>query len=76
MMVNIGVPRGAKETIKKYKPTIVFENMDFYGTYLYENILKYYEISEEISKFNIIDYCMSSLSYKECIKGYNTYLIP
>lgn len=41
------------ETIKKYRPVILYENIEFYGTYLYDNICRTYPNYIEESKFDI-----------------------
>lgn len=70
---------GAKETIKKYKPTIIYENIDLYGDYLYKKITESYDIPEEIVNFDIVDFCINELGYKNKINGVgniNTLLYP
>jgi FkbM family methyltransferase len=68
------------ETIKKYRPVILYENTDFYGTYLYDNICKSYPNYKEESVFDIKKYCMEQLSYSSFIDNFNggidTLLIP
>lgn len=70
----------AKETIKRCRPIILYENIDLYGTYLYDNICKNYTDYKEESKFNIKDYCMNELNYSKFIDRYDggidTLLIP
>jgi len=41
------------ETITKYRPVILYENTDFYGTYLYDNVCNAYPDYKEESKFDI-----------------------
>jgi len=68
------------ETIKKYRPVILYENIEFYGTYLYDNICKSYPNYKEESKFDIKKYCMEQLNYSKFIDRFNggidTLLIP
>jgi FkbM family methyltransferase len=68
------------ETIKKYRPVILYENIEFYGTYLYDNICKSYPSYKEESIFDIKKYCMEQLNYSSFIDRFNggidTLLIP
>ena len=68
------------ETITKYRPVILYENKDFYGTYLYDNICKSYPLYKEESIFDIKKYCMEQLNYSSFIDRFNngidTLLIP
>lgn len=68
------------ETIKKYRPVILYENIQVYGTFLYDNICKSYSNYKEESLFDIKKYCMEQLNYSEYIDkfdgGYDTLLIP
>lgn len=70
----------AKETIKRCRPIILYENIDLYGTYLYDNICKNYPDYKEESKFDIKEYCMTQLNYSKFIDrfdgGIDTLLIP
>lgn len=70
----------AKETIKRCRPIILYENIELYGTYLYDNICKNYPTYIEESKFDIKKYCMEELNYSEYIDkfdgGIDTLLIP
>jgi len=70
----------AQETIKKYRPVILYENIKIYGTYLYDNICKSYPLYKEESIFDIKKYCMEELKYSTFIDGFNggmdTLLIP
>lgn len=69
-----------KETIKKYRPVILYENIDLYGTYLYDIICKSYPQYREESLFDIKKYCMNELKYSRYIDRFNngidTLLIP
>jgi hypothetical protein len=67
------------ETITKYRPVIYYENSEFYGRYLYDNVCSAYPNYKEESTFNIKHYCMYKLNYSkaiECDNGYNMLLIP
>lgn len=68
------------ETIKKYRPVILYENIELYGTYLYDNICKSYPNYKEESVFDIKKYCMEQLNYSKFIDRFNggidTLLIP
>jgi len=68
------------ETITKYRPVILYENVELYGTYLYDNICKSYPSYKEESVFDIKKYCMEQLHYSTFIDRFNggidTLLIP
>jgi FkbM family methyltransferase len=68
------------QTIKKYRPVILYENIDLYGTYLYDNICKTYPSYQDESTFDIKKYCMEELHYEKFIDKFNggmdTLLIP
>jgi len=68
------------ETIKKYRPVILYENNELYGTYLYDNVCKSYPNYKDESKFDIKNYCMEQLNYSKFIEKFNgsidTLLIP
>ena len=68
------------ETIKKYRPVILYENIELYGTYLYDNVCKSYPNYKEESLFDIKKYCMEKLGYSSFIDKFNggidTLLIP
>lgn len=68
------------ETIKKYRPVILYENNSTYGRYLYDNVCKSYPNYEEEGKFNIKNYCIEQLNYSQFIDTFNnsidTLLIP
>lgn len=67
-------------TIKKYRPVILYENIELYGKYLYENICNCYPEYKENSLFDIKEYCMNQLNYSKYIDNFNggidTLLIP
>jgi FkbM family methyltransferase len=68
------------ETIKKCRPVILYENKDFYGTYLYDNVCNAYPEYKEESIFDIKKYCMEELNYSKFIDKFNggidTLLLP
>lgn len=68
------------ETIKKYRPVILYENNELYGRYLYNNVCNSYPNYKSESKFNIKKYCMEELNYSKFIDKFNgsidTLLIP
>ena len=70
----------AIETIKKYRPVILYENNKQYGKYLYDNVYKNYPIWIEEANFDLNKYCMETLNYSKCINRFNnsidTLLIP
>ena len=69
-----------KETIKKYRPVIFYENNEQYGRYLYENVCRSYPNYKKESLFDIKKYCMEQLDYSKFIDRFNggidTLLIP
>jgi|694.fasta_scaffold00200_28 FkbM family methyltransferase len=68
------------ETIKKYRPVILYENEDFFGPYLSDAVNKSYPTYKEDGKFDIKKYCMEQLNYSKFIDrfagGWDTLLIP
>ncbi len=68
------------ETIRKFKPVILYENNELYGKYLYNNVCSTYPDYSKESKFDIKKYCMEELNYSKYIDGFNggidTLLIP
>jgi len=67
-------------TIKRCRPVILYENNEFYGTYLYDNVCSSYPEYKEHSTFDIKKYCMEELKYSSFIDKFNggidTLLIP
>lgn len=67
-------------TITRCRPVILYENKDFCGTYLFENICSNYPHCIEESKFDIKKFCMETLKYTHYIDringGDDTLLIP
>ncbi len=70
----------AIETIKKFKPVILYENNEHYGKYLYNDVCKAYPNYKEESKFDLKKYCGEELNYSKYIDKFNngidTLLIP
>jgi FkbM family methyltransferase len=68
------------ETIKKYRPVILYENKEIYGSYLYDTICQSYPLYKKESLFDIKSYCMNELGYSAYIDRFNdsidTLLIP
>ena len=68
------------ETIKKYRPVILYENNISYAHYLYNNVCTSYPNYKEESIFDIKKYCMEQLNYSRFIDRFNggidTLLIP
>ena len=68
------------ETIRKFRPVILYENYEFYGTYLYDNICETYPNYIEEKTFDIKKFCMEELGYSNFIDRFNngidTLLIP
>lgn len=67
-------------TIKKYRPVILYENNMLYAKYLYDNVCNSYPNYEKESIFDIKKYCMEELNYSTYIDQFNgsidTLLIP
>lgn len=70
----------AMETIKKYRPVILYENNRGHAKYLYNNVCKNYPTWEKEAIFDLNKYCMETLNYSKCIDRFNnsidTLLIP
>lgn len=68
------------ETIKKYRPVILYENNQDYGKYLYNNVCRTYPTYRQEALFDIKKYCMTELKYSKFIDRFNgsidTLLIP
>jgi FkbM family methyltransferase len=68
------------ETITKYRPLILYENKDLCGTYLHDNVCRFYPQYKEESMFDIKQLCMEKLNYSKYIDRFNngndTLLIP
>jgi FkbM family methyltransferase len=69
-----------KETIKKNRPVILYENNAKYSKFLYDNVCLNYPSYVEESKFDLTEYCMTELKYSRCYDRFNgsidTLLIP
>jgi len=70
----------AIETIKKFRPVILYENNQTYDIFLYNNVCKSYPNYIEESNFNIKQFCIEQLNYSKFIDNFNggldTLLIP
>jgi len=67
----------AKETIAKYRPVILHENKDNYGSYLFDVICENYPDYIEYKDFSLIDFCMNELNYSGIAHtSYDTLLVP
>jgi hypothetical protein len=70
----------AKETLKKYRPVVYYENNEKYAEVLYNNVCSSYPSYSNESKFNLTEYCMKELNYSQFIEKFNggidTLLIP
>lgn len=68
------------ETIRKYKPVILYENNELYGRYLYDQVCNSYPNYKKEGTFDIKKYCMEQLHYSAFIDKFNggvdTLLIP
>jgi FkbM family methyltransferase len=67
------------DTINKFKPVILYENYEFYGKYLYQNVCNSYPEYIDESKFDIKKYCVENLNYSFIDRFNNsidTLLIP
>jgi FkbM family methyltransferase len=69
-----------KETIKKNRPVILYENNAKYCELLYNNVCLNYPSYVEESKFDLTEYCMTELKYSRCYERFNgsidTLLLP
>lgn len=67
-------------TIARCRPVILYENNEFHGKYLYDNVCKAYPNYKTESEFDIKKYCMETLKYTRFIDRINgsidTLLIP
>lgn len=67
-------------TISKFRPIILYENIELYNKTLYYNVCKSYPEYKEESMFDIKKYCMENLNYSSFIDGFNgnidTLLLP
>jgi FkbM family methyltransferase len=67
-------------TIKKYRPVILYENKQFHGSHLHNNICNSYPEYKTESLFDIKKYCMEELNYSSYIDrfdgSFDTLLIP
>jgi hypothetical protein len=68
------------ETIKKYRPVILYENNEQFERNLYDSVCRSYPQYKEESTFDIKKYCMEQLHYSHFIdkfnRGIDTLLIP
>ena len=68
------------ETIKKFKPVILYENNKEYCKKFYNNVLKAYSDYNEEGNFDLKKYCIEELNYSKYIDKFNrsvdTLLIP
>lgn len=70
-----------KEFIKKHRPTILYENSNLYGKYLFNVIKKSYPQYNQESEFDVKDYCINTLGGYTYIEnfmnsGFDSLLIP
>jgi hypothetical protein len=70
----------AKETLKKYRPVVYYENNEKYAKFLYNNVCSNYPSYSVESKFDVTEYCMKELGYSKSIERFNgsidTLLLP
>jgi FkbM family methyltransferase len=70
----------AKETLKKYRPVVYYENNEKYAKMLYNNVCSSYPTYSAESKFDVTEYCMKELNYTKFIEKFNggidTLLLP
>ncbi len=67
------------ETLRKYRPVILYEDSQHHFKYHYENVCNSYPAYKEESMFDVKKYCMETLNYSSCINhfhGNNILLIP
>jgi len=60
----------AKETLRRSRPVIYFEDNAKYGEYLYNTVKQAYPEYEEESRFDLRRFCMEELGYKRYIEKY------
>ena len=58
-------------TIRKFRPIILYENNQLYAKYLYDNVCNSYPEYKENSLFDIKKFCMNELNYSLCIDRFN-----
>jgi FkbM family methyltransferase len=68
------------ETIKKYRPLILYENNYVYAKHFYDNVCNSYPMYKEEAKFDVKKFCMEELGYEFYFDrfdgGIDTLLIP
>ena len=71
---------GAKETIRKWRPVILYENNAAYDTQFYDRVCNAYPEYTAESRFDVKAFCMEELQYSQCIDRFNdsndTLLVP
>ncbi len=69
-----------KNLIARDRPLILYENKEFYGTYLYDVVCGKFPQYQAESRFDIKEFCMKELKYSSFIDQFNggidTLLIP
>lgn len=70
----------AKETLKKHRPVVYYENNEKYAKFLYNNVCSNYPTYSVEGKFDVTEYCMKELNYTKSIERFNgsidTLLLP
>ena len=61
----------ARETIKRERPVILFEDNERNARYLYDRVCQSYPQYGSQSRFNLEKYCMEELNYTQCIYKFN-----
>ena len=68
----------ARNTIRKHKPVIMYENYKEFSSYLVKQVKNSYPMYEEASKFDIKEFCVKQLGYRHVIPlgSENILLLP
>ncbi len=61
----------ALQTIKKFRPVILYENNQEHAKYLYNTVCHNYPSYQEESRFDLRKYCIEKLGYSKCIDKFN-----
>jgi FkbM family methyltransferase len=71
---------GGRETIRKFRPLIYFEDNSKHCPFLFKNVCKSYPEHNEESQFDVVRFCMEELGYESYIERFNggidTLLLP
>jgi len=62
---------GGRETIRKFRPLIYFEDNAKYYPLLYKTVCQAYPDYVEESQFNVVKFCMEEMGYESYIERFN-----